>query len=307
VVALLSTERKPEMIKLRTIAHQVAYWTLPLGIRKFLKNFAFLRNLARSRLSQQERLILQRNRVLHNRHAGERCFILATGPSIKKQNLKLLQGENCIAVSNFFIHPDFALLKPRYYCIAPYHHPITEKAWHAWMKELDNKTGKSVMFFALRDRKRTGGHGFFVDRQVHYFHAAEANDDKTIATHGIDLTGLILPLYSVTHVALQIALYMGFQQIYLLGCDHSRIFDLNQGIHFYKNEEENALVKYGKPEWNQRDIKLCCQEYFNQWLIYELIRHIANERSIQIYNATPGSLLDVFPGVNYDSLFKTHN
>ena len=60
-----------------------AHWVLPPGILAFLRSHLMVKSL-----TQEGRAILRKNRALNNRHAGERCFILATGPSIKKPGLQ---------------------------------------------------------------------------------------------------------------------------------------------------------------------------------------------------------------------------
>ncbi|NEQ78812.1 MAG: hypothetical protein F6K26_00490 [Moorea sp. SIO2I5] len=290
---------KPLMI----LANKIAYWTVPPGIKKVILSHLSKRIESWNfyTIPREHQLLLQKNQVLHNRHAGERCFILATGPSIKSQNLKLLQGENCIAVSNFFLHPDYSLIRPRYYCIAPYHLPLTEESWSGWMKELDHGTGDSTFFFSLRDQKRVEVTGHFANRQLHYLWFGASSE--MILNSGIDLTRPILPIHTVTIMALQVAIYMGFRQIYLLGCDHNQIIGLNKSKYFFSTEEFVQVTK--RPlEWNERDIEWFCQEYVDQWGNYKLMRRLADANSIQILNATPNSLLDVFPRVKYESLFN---
>ena len=86
------------MTRWQELTRLAAHWVLPPGILAFLRS-----HLMAKSLTQEEGAILRKNRALNNRHVGERCFILATGPSIKKQDLKLLRGETCIALSNFFV------------------------------------------------------------------------------------------------------------------------------------------------------------------------------------------------------------
>ncbi len=110
-----------------------------------------------------------KNATLKNRHAGETCYVLATGPSIKNFDLKRLKGQYCIALSNFIVHPDFELLNPEYYCIAPFHDPITEEAWRNWMTSLDQKTGKGTkFFFGASDLERNTGEQLFADKENYF-------------------------------------------------------------------------------------------------------------------------------------------
>ena len=284
----------------RGLARRTAYWTLPPGIQAIIRS-----RLNRSRTLTSEKLaVLQRNRALRNRHAGERCFILATGPSIREQDLTLLQGEICFAVSNFFVHPDFATIQPRYYCVAGYHEPITEAAWIEWLREMEAATGAATMFFSLNDRERTEHNGLFRGRQVHYLQFGASRDG--ILRRGIDLARPVLGPQSVPVMALEIAIYMGFRHIYLLGCDHDWILHLHTSTHFYE-ESQHALVRQGYNEWSDAPragyLERQCQHLISLWQQYKVIQSIAQAKSIRIFNATEGGLLDVFPRIRYESLF----
>ena len=105
-------------IKTKKLIKQIAFWTLPLGVQRVAQS---LISYNRNRLSQENSDVLKQNRKLRDIHKGKRCFILATGPSINAENLKPLKNEFCIAVSNFYLHPDFKLIDPEYYCVAPWH------------------------------------------------------------------------------------------------------------------------------------------------------------------------------------------
>ena len=103
-------------------------------------------------------------------------------------------------------------------------------------------------------------------------------------------------------MALLVAIYMGFRDIYLLGCDHSWILHLNESRHFY-DEDQDVLNQQGYSEWFGEDFASYCQDYISLWQQYKIIRRIAAIQSISLYNATAGGLLDVFTRVDYESLF----
>jgi hypothetical protein len=104
-------------------------------------------------------------------------------------------------------------------------------------------------------------------------------------------------------MALEVALYMGFKNIYLLGCDHDWILHLNTSAHFYE-ESQHALVREGYDEWAVSDLELTFECYVRLWQQYKALWQIARGKSIHIFNATAGGLLDVFPRVRYESLFE---
>jgi len=113
-----------ETEKLRRMINAAAYWTLPPGIEFLLKKTLCKMT---SKKKNVEKLYLSKKLIvqLKDKHLGERCFILATGPSIQEQDLTVLEGELCIAVSHFFLHKDIKRISPRYHVLAPYHPPFS--------------------------------------------------------------------------------------------------------------------------------------------------------------------------------------
>lgn len=241
------------------------------------------------------------NGILRGRHAGQRCFILATGPSIRLQDLSPLRGELCIAVSNFFVHPLYPTLAPRYHVFAGFHPPIREPAWQAWMDEVAARTAQAALLFSARDRQRNEYGGRFADRERYYVHEGRWDAMDPGAWRGggpswPDLTRHVLPPQSVTVRALELALYLGCDPICLLGCDHDWICHLNQSRHFY-DEREHALGRSGYDEFHGADLESYCLDYVRLWRQYKLLRRTAEEAGVRIVNATAGGMLDVFPRV----------
>jgi len=250
--------------------------------------------------------ILDRNKLLHKRHAGKRGFILATGPSIKQQDLTPLQDEVCISLSNFFVHPDYPVIAPKYHCMAPFCHPNTEEAWDAWMQSLADalreKNPRGELLFPLHDIKRNGRITALSEREIFYM---EMGAGVELAEIGVDLTRATMTPQSIPVQALQAALYMGFSEIYLIGCDHDWIMTLHKDNHFYEEKEHAVARALGEHKcWEGIDIEAIGRSYVNLWQQYKLLRHIAAQQGTTIYNATKGGLLDVFPRVEYESLVE---
>src|SRR5699024_2762355 len=99
---------------------------------------------------------------------------------------------------------------------------------------------------------------------------------------------------SVTHTALQLAIYMGFKIIYLVGADCNYSKD-NKSIssESYPDKRMYDPKKVGIPP----DI-----EY--TFSAYKVARKYAEKHGVKIYNATRGGMLEVFERVNLDSLFE---
>lgn len=83
---------------------------------------------------------------------------------------------------------------------------------------------------------------------------------------------------------MQFAVYMGIKELYLIGVDFNYSLKNN---HFYKNEIgiQNIFDKE------------------NVYAGYLAAKQYADSHGIKIYNATRGGKLEVFPRVDFDSLF----
>jgi hypothetical protein len=219
-----------------------------------------------------------------------RCFILATGPSIQQQDLSSLQGEFCISVSNFFVHPLFKKLDPQFHIFAPTHPPITEEQIGLWWKDATEfMTGntRTKVFLHATNKPEKEKFGVFSGQQVHYYYGG--------GRFPVDFTKQVPGIQTVVHLAIYLAMYLGIGEIYLLGCDHSWLNHYGKSMHFYQ-EEQHAFTRNNYSEWSEvKDIGEEFKNHANLWDIYRRIRTEAIKDNIRIYNATPGSLLDIFP------------
>lgn len=278
------------------------YWGLPEGIAEF-----GMRQWKAFRENRHEVMkSLHANMKFKNRHKGERCFILACGPSIKEQDLTLLKNEISISVSNFFMHPDYGLIRPRYHCIpdistahGDFH---TEEYAKRWFREMERKTGEAILFLSDGEKKLIKSSGLFRNTEVHYLHFGE--DWTEIEKSGIDITRFFPFPQSSSVLALAIAVYMGFEEIYLLGCDHDWILHHGTSLHFYEENENIMATRPGYSEWAGSDYELQFRCSWNLWDQYKKIYRYSQTMGINIYNATVGGLLDVFPRVRYETLFQ---
>lgn len=281
----------------RTRLRRAGDWLLPPRVEYVLKSIAC------RHIGPAERALVRPNAALRNRHRGQRCFIIATGPSLRQQDLTGLRDEICIGVSNLFVHPHYNTFKPRYHCIAPFHPPITDQGWQQWMDEMDRGLGtETAIFFGLQDRHRNLRGSRFSNRPVHFLKFTGLLP-STVIESGVDLTRALPAPSSVTIMALYVAIYMGCSPIYLLGFDHDHILHINVSTHCY-DEHQHALNRAGYNEYFQTDLSDICANYCRLWDQYKALRRLVSKLDYHIFNATPGGMLDVFPRANYGELIR---
>jgi hypothetical protein len=243
---------------------------------------------------------LKKNSQLKDSAAGvRRCFILATGPSISTQDLSSLEGEFCISVSNFFVHPLFNTIQPHYHLFAGTHPPITEEQVTDWWQDAENHmegNKKTSIVLYAKDKRLVESKNLFKGREKYYY---LSNGDFPV-----DLTRQLPDMQTVIHPAIYLAIYAGIKEIYLLGVDHSWLLHFGESKHFYR-EEEHSLTRNKYNEWGGiKDIGEDFRHHAHLWDIYRDIRSEAGKVGVSIFNASPGSLLDIFPRVNFNSIFN---
>lgn len=249
-------------------------------------------------LDDKSQSILNRNKIFENKHEGKRAFVIVNGPSLKNQNLDLLQNEITFVVSGFYKHEVVNKWQPTYYSILDKaFFENTEKA-KLFFNELNSKIQKSVFFIPL-------------------FRGLNANDERKllpientfyVATAGLpnqktDMTKIVQSFQSVSAFALFQAIYMGCSEIYLLGFDHDYLAYRGIDRHFYNGSTLKGHISSNTPLSEMYTYDEEMTACLKLWKNYRSLLKIAQKRGIKIYNATDGGYLDVFERVNYESLF----
>lgn len=254
--------------------------------------------------------LIKSNRTLKNKHVNERCFILGSGPSIKKQDIELLKNENTIALNNFYVHDKFSKIVEgngqKYYLTAPTHDPQSREEWVNWLTDMSKNMASNVtMLFGVTNYENNikdivEKNKLFNKNPIHWYvpvgnsYFDEINYDPTKFV----TTANTSSIYSLFY-----ALYMGFSEIYLVGCDHNYIcFQSESEFRFYdkamhqkmENERLNALHKLSN---NTREL-------IAQAEIFKMYHKLKDSSKAKIINLSPVSLLDIFEKMSFESVYK---
>lgn len=229
----------------------------------------------------------KKNLELKNKHLGERCFILGNGPSLKEMDLKKIQKETIFAVNFFAKSYLFPRIYPTYYCVID----------GAFMKEehiddlkyiirsidtnflLENSAIEALKDFDTNNKNIYYSYSFLTQ-----YGESTCYEFTKIATGSVNV---------ICH-CIKWALFMGFSEIYLLGCDFNQFARPVQG-HFYSSKPAHESSSYVRG----MDLMYSSQALFDHYALEKESRKI-NSR---IYNATPDSLIDAYEIIDYNSLF----
>lgn len=275
----------------------VSKWMIPPGFRELI-SVVSIRLRGRHHHSPELAQLLEKNKQIFGRHKGERCFILGAGSSIAKQDLKKLAGECVISVSNTFVHPDYSVFKPRYHVLPHILHGhgvhYTQEKFVGWLREMEQKTLDAEMFFHIGDKTMIDSNGLFKNRVIHW---NEYCPWDGTCDFPLDLAK-VPSVWSVSEFAITVALYLGFEEIYLLGFDH----DWFNGplVYFYDHKTQHAMTPDEKliPQVDAEFQMRRHADIFKKYkCFYQMKKNIYNA------NADAATYLDTFPRVDYDSLF----
>ena len=113
-----------------------------------------------------------------------------------------------------------------------------------------------------------------------------------------DIAKCVSEGYTVTYSCIQMAVYMGYSEIYILGCDHnySATFRLDGSIKKDSEVNQNYMTLI--------DHKLINLPRLDKTtLAYQRARIECEKRGVKIFNSTRGGKLEVFERKEFDSLF----
>ena len=97
---------------------------------------------------------------------------------------------------------------------------------------------------------------------------------------------------TVTYVCIQLAVYLGFKEIYLLGVDYN--YSPNTKNHFTDQREPDDVFDGINGQNRIQDIS---------YTAFQKAKEYASEHGIKIINATKKTQLDVFEQVEFETLF----
>ena len=270
----------------------------PKILEVFLSGKVYLKNTL---MNSENKRLLADNHLLKNRHTGCRCFILGAGSSIKNQDIKKLKGEFVISVSNTFVHPDFAEINPKYHIlpslIESHGDTYPEEKFIAWLKAMEASTNNAEMFFHIGDRAMIQKNGLFHNRILHWFTHAHWNGNFNTPIN----LARIPHVWSVSELALTVALYLGFDKIYLIGIDHDWFNGLF--VYFFDHKKEH-VIQPDKNNLGNIDSEYQMRRHADIFRKYKYLYSI--KRNIFNANSNSNHYLDVFPKVDFDSLFESH-
>jgi len=258
-------------------------------------------------------LSLKNNSKFENLYWGKRCFIFGNGPSLKNVDFSLFRDEYTFTVNQLARNPRFPELHTnfhmwsdeRFFIVDPNKPEDLELVES--MKRVRTADNNPVVFYKYAGYNFVKQFGLDKDLDIHYF---EQGYYYVSEKRDVDFTRFTPAFSTVVHYLICLAVYMGFKEIYLLGCDCTGIVTI---IDNYLNKGEDAKYAYQISENEKKRMQRVQQQskvrdelVANVRLFddYERLLKYCNARDVKLYNATNPTLLDTIPKVDLMTVLK---
>jgi len=228
------------------------------------------------------RASLRQLAALKDVHHGQRCFIIGNGPSLQETDVSCLKGEYSFGMNRVY------LAFPQWGFHTPYYLSINSLVIEQCAEDI--RALPMPKFLSWRSRHLIQPTDDTIFLHTTYTGPKFARDARHRLWEGA----------TVTYVALQLAFHMGFQQVILIGVDHSFVSqgEPNTTVISRGDDRDHFDAAYfGKGfRWQLPDLETSERAY-------RLARQAYEQAGRQVLDATIDGKLTVFPKVAYDSLF----
>ena len=214
---------------------------------------------------------------LKNKYAKETCFIIGSSPSLNLLDLTKLNNKYTFTLNRGYLLKEKGLLHSTFHAISDIN-ILNDK--NSKKELLKNYSDKLFCYAGIKNN---------ITIDTIYFDYIQSELKKDICFQD-DLTKPLIAYQSVVHFIIQIAYYLGFNKIYLLGIDLD--FKENKG-HIYnetQGEKERENISIINAPKMLKGLELC-----TKWL---------NKNNVEIFNASPCGIVDCMPKINYKEIFN---
>ncbi len=231
-----------------------------------------------------------------NKYKGERCFIIGNGPSLNKVDLRLLEDEYTFGVNAIFYKYDEMGFKPTFYMVED-GHVINDN------HDRINRIDYSMKFFPHIYQKniKHDENTIFFNADMGFYQGSHPYYCKPRFSQ--DCSDVIYAGQTVTYMCLQLAFYLGFKEVFLIGMD----FDYKvpatgkvEGLTITSMEDD---PNHFHPDYFGKGKKWHFPKLENCLLVYKHAKGVYEENGRKIFNATIGGKLEVYERVDFYGLF----
>ncbi len=267
-----------------------------MGIKSFIKNNKVISPVAwKMFCSKQAKTMYKNNKALCDRllkfkdtKKGQRCFIIGTGPSLTASDLDVLKAHNidCFGTHRIFTTFEKTDWRPTYYVAQD----------HALINEIKNDIKEIDCNIKILPADFVDVFG--IGEEYNYYVLREYADSKDKIHFSKNANKFISQGFTVAYASVQLAVFMGYSEIYFLGVDHnySAFMDKDGNI----VSDDKVKDYFGNQKIQGKNLPRLDDSSRG----YLKAKQYADKNGVKIFNATRGGKLEIFPRVDLDEILK---
>lgn len=217
------------------------------------------------------------------------CFIIGNGPSLKETELKKIKSFPIFTVNEFYkgkISKDIE---------SDYHVLIDEAYFNEkidYLSELYSNCPNTKFLYSIKGYKTISNKLKKLDN-TYFIYSKFIQNGKKIH---LNLTQNTTACLNVVLECIQCAMFMGYKNIFLLGCDFNS-YAVVKPVHFYSDEVKESNVNRDGVNIGS-DLRYSSLVHYHHYALSEY----ANRNGISIINLTKNSLIDAYPKKELDEI-----
>ncbi len=217
---------------------------------------------------------------MEGKYKGKRCFITCTGPSLTIEDLEALKDEYVFGMNSICLIHDKTSWKPDFF-------GVQDDAVYEKIQDTLRTTDNGIVFLPHEYKKKYGAPADWISFPIcGSYHLWECYRlKKYFSKFSKDCYVKVYDGFSITITLVQLAFYLGFDEIYLLGADCS-----------YQGEKQHFIETGHVSDYTNTGDRFMAT--------YSQLKEFADKKNLKIYNATRGGYLEVFQRVNFDEVIK---
>jgi len=225
---------------------------------------------------------IRRLQRFKNQYDGQRCFIIGNGPSLKNTDLSKLENEYTFGMNRIFLmFPELGFKTTFFVSV----NDLVIKQSANEIQELD-----MPRFVSWRAKE-------WLTPEENLFFLYTTYTGPKFAKNA---AGRLWEGATVTYTSLQLAYFMGFTKVILIGVDHN----------FKTKGKPNATItstgddpNHFHPQYFGKGFRWQLPDLETSELAYIKAKQVYGRDGREVVDATVGGNLKVFPKADYESLF----
>lgn len=224
-----------------------------------------------------------RLKEFHDIHKGEDCFLIGNGPSLNKMELSQLNDHYTIGLNKIFLLFEKTGLKIDYHvCVNRF---VIEQCSGDFLE----MKCPSFISYKHRNNQLEGSSKVYFLGDIHSKWKFFEEITKGISQGS-----------TVTFVALQIAFYMGFKRVFLIGVDHNFV---SKGTPHKVETMKDNDINHFDPNYF-KGMKWQLPDLAGSEKAYKLAKTHFEKNNRSVFDATIDGKLNIFPKIKFEEALE---